>query len=335
MLFTTIGIAASDFFSVNLSTISNILGLSQSLAGVTFLALGNGSPDVFSTFAAMGSNSASMAVGELIGAASFITAVVAGSMALVREFKVGRRTYVRDICFFIVAVIFTMCFLADGHLHLWECIVMIVYYIFYVFTAITPELTALLSKLRTKVAIGTVGGSDLRKQQEQLGDPSRTPVTSMFDFNFAENGLVAYKLGAALPANSFLQWIGNDQYKELVNFILHYVADLDIPVKRGTFVEFRNGMVNVSPVGRNASAQERADFEAYDKIHGIRAAFIDKLRERFAHLGLTYSIGGQLSFDVFPQGWDKTYCLKHLDDEARKPGGIEYTTIHFFGDKTA
>ncbi|KAF3360599.1 hypothetical protein VdG1_01559 [Verticillium dahliae VDG1] len=137
MLFTTIGIAASDFFSVNLSTISNILGLSQSLAGVTFLALGNGSPDVFSTFAAMGSNSASMAVGELIGAASFITAVVAGSMALVREFKVGRRTYVRDICFFIVAVIFTMCFLADGHLHLWECIVMIVYYIFYVFTVVT------------------------------------------------------------------------------------------------------------------------------------------------------------------------------------------------------
>lgn len=132
LLFTTIGIAASDFFSVNLSTIASILGLSESLAGVTFLAFGNGSPDVFSTFAAMGSNSPSMAVGELIGAASFITAVVAGSMALVREFKVGRRTYVRDICFFIVAVIFTMAFLADGHLHLWECIAMIVYYVFYV-----------------------------------------------------------------------------------------------------------------------------------------------------------------------------------------------------------
>ena len=37
----------------------------------TFLAFGNGSPDVFSTFAAMGSNSGSMAVGELIGAAGF------------------------------------------------------------------------------------------------------------------------------------------------------------------------------------------------------------------------------------------------------------------------
>lgn len=48
----------------------------------------------------------------------------------------------------------------------------------------------------------------------------------------------------------------------------------------------------------------------------------------------SFSIGGQISFDVFPTGWDKTYCLKHLEDEAKKPGGIKYTTIHFFGDKT-
>lgn len=47
-----------------------------------------------------------------------------------------------------------------------------------------------------------------------------------------------------------------------------------------------------------------------------------------------YSIGGQISFDVFPTGWDKTYCLKHLENEAKQPGGVSYTTIHFFGDKT-
>ncbi|KAI0399181.1 hypothetical protein F4802DRAFT_590648 [Xylaria palmicola] len=132
LLFTTIGIAASDFFSVNLSTISTFLGLSESLAGVTFLAFGNGSPDVFSTFAAMSSNSGSMAVGELIGAAGFITAVVAGSMALVREFRVARKTFVRDICFFIVAVGFAVGFLFDGQLHFVECCIMIGFYLFYV-----------------------------------------------------------------------------------------------------------------------------------------------------------------------------------------------------------
>lgn len=38
-------------------------------------------------------------------------------------------------------------------------------------------------------------------------------------------------------------------------------------------------------------------------------------------------VGGQISIDVFPKGWDKTYCLKHLSDEP-------FDTIHFFGDKT-
>jgi len=86
--------------------------------------------------------------------------------------------------------------------------------------------------------------------------------------------------------------------------------------------------------GRNATTQERLDFNAYDKIHGVRENFVKLLREKFAHLGLTFSIGGQISFDVFPTGWDKTYCLRHLEREAKKPGGVEYTTVHFFGDKT-
>jgi len=136
LLFSTIGIAASDFFCINLSTIASILGMSESMAGVTFLAFGNGSPDVFSTFAAMGSHSGSLAVGELIGAAGFITAVVAGSMALVREFRVGKKTFVRDVGFFVVAASFSMLFLADGALHLWECIVMIAFYLFYVIVVV-------------------------------------------------------------------------------------------------------------------------------------------------------------------------------------------------------
>jgi hypothetical protein len=52
---------------------------------------------------------------------------------------------------------------------------------------------------------------------------------------------------------------------------------------------------------------------------------VSVLREKFAHLNLTFSIGGQISFDVFPQGWDKTYCLRYLE---------EFQEIHFFGDKT-
>ncbi|KAL2109761.1 hypothetical protein VUR80DRAFT_2056 [Thermomyces stellatus] len=198
--------------------------------------------------------------------------------------------------------------------------------------SVTPEMLALLARLREKCAIGFVGGSNLAKQQEQLGTPS-VDVVTLFDWCFAENGLTAYRVGEPLESNSFIKYIGEENYKELVNFCLRYIADLDIPVKRGTFVEFRNGMINVSPIGRNASVEERDQYQKFDLEHKIREKFVEVLKEKFGHLGLTFSIGGQISFDVFPTGWDKTYCLRHLENEA-KNGGIQYKTIHFFGDKT-
>ncbi|CBX90127.1 hypothetical protein IAQ61_001588 [Plenodomus lingam] len=132
MLFSTIGIAASDFFCVNLNTIARMLGMSESLAGVTLLAFGNGSPDVFSTFAAFRTHAASLAVGELIGAACFITAVVSGSMALIRPFTVARKSFIRDVGFFLMAAAFSMGFIVDGKLHLWESATMVAFYVFYV-----------------------------------------------------------------------------------------------------------------------------------------------------------------------------------------------------------
>ena len=39
-------------------------------------------------------------------------------------------------------------------------------------------------------------------------------------------------------------------------------------------------------------------------------------------------MGGQISIDCFPKGWDKTYCLQFVENEG-------FDQIHFFGDKTS
>ena len=46
----------------------------------------------------------------------------------------------------------------------------------------------------------------------------------------------------------------------------------------------------------------------------VRETMVAKLKEEFADYNLTFSIGGQISFDLFPQGWDKTFCLKYLPE---------------------
>lgn len=59
----------------------------------------------------------------------------------------------------------------------------------------------------------------------------------------------------------------------------------------------------------------------------MRAQFIDALKAAFPSYPLIYAVGGQISFDIFPPGWDKTYCLQHVEME-------NWDEIHFFGDKT-
>lgn len=181
----------------------------------------------------------------------------------------------------------------------------------------------IFSKLTKYVDVGVVGESDLVKQKEQLGED----IIYKSVYSFSENGLIAYKNGIPIGKTTIIDYLGEENIKKIVNLFLKYIANLDIPIKRGTFIEFRSGMLNVSPIGRNCSKEERNEFEKYDQIHEVRKTMIRELKKEFENLNLVYSIGGQISFDVFPKGWDKTFCLNYISLD-------EYKEIHFFGDKT-
>lgn len=84
-------------------------------------------------------------------------------------------------------------------------------------------------------------------------------------------------------------------------------------------------MINVSPIGRNCSREEREEFEQYDKTANIRTTFVQALKKEFGDQDLFFSIGGQISFDVFPKGWDKSFCLQYIEKD--------FDEMHFFGDK--
>lgn len=131
-LFSTLGISASDFFCPNLATIAQLLNLDEHVAGVTFLAFGNGSPDVFATFSALRTNSGSLAIGELLGAASFIVSCVVGSMCIIKPFRVNRGPFLRDATFFAISVTTLLFILLDGVIHAWEAALLVVLYFTYV-----------------------------------------------------------------------------------------------------------------------------------------------------------------------------------------------------------
>ncbi|KAK2946367.1 putative Phosphomannomutase 2 [Blattamonas nauphoetae] len=184
----------------------------------------------------------------------------------------------------------------------------------------SQEMIQFITQLQTVVDVGFVGGSDRAKQIEQMGEELVHAVT----YSFSENGLVAFKGKTEIECTTITSHVGEARLKEFINDTLLLLARCDIPIKRGTFIEFRNGMLNVSPIGRNCTQAERNDFFAYDNQHHVRQTLIDALKPKYGDI-FTFSIGGQISFDVFPIGWNKSYCLKFCQG---------YDKIHFFGDKT-
>ncbi|XP_009573659.1 PREDICTED: phosphomannomutase 1-like, partial [Fulmarus glacialis] len=180
-----------------------------------------------------------------------------------------------------------------------------------------------------------------------------------FDYVFAENGTVQYKNGQLVSKQAIQDHLGEELLQDLINFCLNYMALLKLPKKRGTFIEFRNGMLNISPIGRSCTPEERIEFSELDKKERIREKFVAALQREFAGKGLRFSraplplyvcpVGlgappdvGNLHLTLVVRGdtpgscpddvdgfvgWDKRYCLNILDDE-------RFDTIHFFGNET-
>jgi len=190
---------------------------------------------------------------------------------------------------------------------------------------ITPQMEAFIKdQVSSKATVGLVGGSDLPKIAEQMGGMD---VLDKYEYVFSQNGLVAHKQGKLLAKTSILDHKGEETLQKMINFSLKYMSELELPAKRGTFIEFRTGLINICPVGRSCSYEEREQFAAFDKQHGVRQKFKDALDSEFGKLGLQFAMGGMISIDAFPTGWDKTYCLSFVEND-------NYDVIHFFGDKT-
>eukprot|EP00742_Colponemidia_sp_Colp-10_P006777 GILJ01007263.1.p1 GENE.GILJ01007263.1~~GILJ01007263.1.p1 ORF type:complete len:707 (+),score=90.58 GILJ01007263.1:33-2123(+) len=130
--FYLLGDTAEDYFSPTLATLSNILGMSPNLAGITFLAFGNGAPDCFSSIASFASGNEKIGLGAIVGAGVFVTTVVTGAVALVSTAKVPARPFIRDVVFYLAAVIALFLIYRDGEVLLWEAACFVAFYVAYV-----------------------------------------------------------------------------------------------------------------------------------------------------------------------------------------------------------
>ncbi|GJM98092.1 hypothetical protein PR202_ga15068 [Eleusine coracana subsp. coracana] len=127
VLFYLLGDTASQYFCASLEGLSAALRLPPAVAGVTFLALGNGTPDVLSSVVAFasgaGGGAPDVGLSSALGGALFVSTVVTGVVALVAKSRddavVERRAFMRDVCFLLVALLYLLALLLAGSVTVW------------------------------------------------------------------------------------------------------------------------------------------------------------------------------------------------------------------------
>ncbi len=63
--------------------------------------------------------------------------------------------------------------------------------------------------------------------------------------------------------------------------------------------------------------------------HGVRKTMVEQMRKQFPDWNLDWVIGGQMGFDVFIKGWDKTFCLQVMGERELGVQGAKFVFLGF------
>lgn len=105
---------------------------------------------------------------------------------------------------------------------------------------------------------------------------------------------------------------------EVIQFLHEALDDSPYPERYGSHVNYRQGMINFSIIGRNATPEQRRAYILYDLDTLERRHIMMRFNERFPFYA---SIGGQISIDITPSTGTKAQILSWIP-----------APVIFFGD---
>eukprot|EP00191_Tetraselmis_sp_GSL018_P024905 CAMPEP_0177627564 /NCGR_PEP_ID=MMETSP0419_2-20121207/31271_1 /TAXON_ID=582737 /ORGANISM="Tetraselmis sp., Strain GSL018" /LENGTH=507 /DNA_ID=CAMNT_0019128727 /DNA_START=708 /DNA_END=2232 /DNA_ORIENTATION=+ len=167
--FYLLGETAEEYFCPVVKKLTEVLELAPNTAGVTFLAFGNGAPDVFSSLAAFLEGDGKIGLGAIVSAGSFVSAFVVGAVAIAAAPFAVYDGYVRDVLFYFGATALVFAVFSDGHVHLWEASGLAMYYVFFVIFVVRTD--NLRHKSRPRACAGAAPAPDPQAAAQRHADP--------------------------------------------------------------------------------------------------------------------------------------------------------------------
>ncbi|KAK1311129.1 Cation/calcium exchanger 1 [Acorus calamus] len=144
ILFYLLANTAANYFCSSLESLSILLKLSPTLAGVTLLSLGNGAPDVFSSLASFtGEGTGDVGLNSILGGAFVVSSGVAGIICIIvspREVYIEKSSFLRDVCSLLFALSMLLVILIVGWINVWGAFAFASMYLLYVFVVSASHL---------------------------------------------------------------------------------------------------------------------------------------------------------------------------------------------------
>lgn len=133
-MFIALAIVCDEFFVPSLTVITEKLGISDDVAGATFMAAGGSAPELFTSLIGVFIAHSNVGIGTIVGSAVFNILFVIGMCALFSR-EILNLTWwplFRDVSFYIVDLIMLIIFFLDNVIMWWESLLLLSAYFAYV-----------------------------------------------------------------------------------------------------------------------------------------------------------------------------------------------------------
>uniref|UniRef100_A0A3P8V7F9 Sodium/potassium/calcium exchanger 1 n=1 Tax=Cynoglossus semilaevis TaxID=244447 RepID=A0A3P8V7F9_CYNSE len=133
-MFVSLAIVCDEFFVPALGAITEKLGISDDVAGATFMAAGGSAPELFTSLIGVFIAHSNVGIGTIVGSAVFNILFVIGMCALFSR-EVLHLTWwplFRDVSFYIFDLIMLIIFFLDNVIMWWESMMLVAGYTLYV-----------------------------------------------------------------------------------------------------------------------------------------------------------------------------------------------------------
>ncbi|XP_052032687.1 sodium/potassium/calcium exchanger 2 isoform X4 [Apodemus sylvaticus] len=133
-MFIALAIVCDEFFVPSLTVITEKLGISDDVAGATFMAAGGSAPELFTSLIGVFIAHSNVGIGTIVGSAVFNILFVIGMCALFSR-EILNLTWwplFRDVSFYIIDLIMLIIFFLDNVIMWWESLLLLTAYFAYV-----------------------------------------------------------------------------------------------------------------------------------------------------------------------------------------------------------